>query len=747
MKFFTVSRLSLSVAAAFWSGTLLANDATDIGSIQVKGAPLGEGMMIQEESAKSRSTVTKEAMDKMPATGNAIDKLKYTAGLNVSSNDSTGLSGIDYTMRGMSNDQIGLSVDGIPMNDSGSYSVYANQLGDAENLEQIFVTQGSSEMNGPHIGSSGGNIGLVTKRPAKEFGGFIKQTFGSNNLSKSLIRLETGLHDGFSSWLSYSYTDADKWRGKGATRSNKLEWNGLYEDDNGNSSNLLVKYNKQDMNNYNTLSKSTFLNQGRYVDYPTTPEYNSRGQLSRYYKINRNPFESLNLTFTQKLQLRDNLSLTLQPYYYWGNGGSFSGQSAYTLSSTTTDKSGSYDLSNLSSNTYYRPSWTETWRPGITNTLKWDLNDQHSLDMGYWFERARQRQTQPYIGIQADGNPIDISGKPNGSHLVKDANGKVIQGRNQFTVTPVHKFWLQDTWFVSPDWTFTGGLAWQHVKRDGYDLGSLNSVEEKKARTYKEFLPSFSAAYKINPENQVFYSLTRNMRTPPNYVLYNLGDSINTKPELSWNHELGWRFQGQDVMLSTSLFYIAFTDRQISSRNVDGEYEMINAGKVENKGIETELSGKLPHNFNYFASYTYTDSKQRDDISTNGSTLPTTGKRSANTPKNMLNLGVGYDDSRYYAGINGRYTGAFYGDMTNDEKIGGRTVVDLNAGIHLPVDKKIIKSATLRFNVNNVFDKEYLDSARTVVFNAAAHNGVRASTPYYNVGEERTFSVSLDATF
>ncbi|MGL9735774.1 MAG: TonB-dependent receptor domain-containing protein [Symbiopectobacterium sp.] len=169
--------------------------------------------------------------------------------------------------------------------------------------------------------------------------------------------------------------------------------------------------------------------------------------------------------------------------------------------------------------------------------------------------------------------------------------------------------------------------------------------------------------------------MTSNMRMPPNYVLYNLGDSINTKPELSWNYELGWRFQGQDVMLSTSLFYIAFTDRQIFSRNVDGEYEMINAGKVENKGIEAELSGKLPHNFNYFASYTYTYTKQRDDIVTNGSTLPTTGKRSANTPKNMLNLGVGYDDSCYYAGIHGRYTGAFYGDMTNNEKIVGEWLI------------------------------------------------------------------------
>ena len=33
--------------------------------------------MVQDDSAKARSTVTKEAMDKMPSAANAIDKLKY----------------------------------------------------------------------------------------------------------------------------------------------------------------------------------------------------------------------------------------------------------------------------------------------------------------------------------------------------------------------------------------------------------------------------------------------------------------------------------------------------------------------------------------------------------------------------------------------------------------------------------------------------------------------------------------------
>ncbi|MEI7221767.1 TonB-dependent receptor [Pectobacterium carotovorum] len=746
MKPFKLSGVCLSVVGALLAGSALAEEATDVGTINVQGQPLGAGLMVQEDSAKSRSTVTKDALDKMPAAGNAIDKLKYTAGLNVSSNDASGLSGVSYTMRGMSADQVGLSSDGIPVNDSGDYAVYPNGMGDPENLEQIFVTQGSSEMDGPHIGASGGNIGLVSHRPAKEFGGFVKQTFGSNNLSKTFARLETGKHNGFSSWLSYSYTDSDKWRGAGYSRADKVEWNGLYEHENGHSSSLIVKYNQQDTINYSTLSKQQFEQNGRKMDYATTPVYNSRGQISQYYKLNRNNFETLNVTFTQKLQLRDNLALTLQPYYFSTNGGSFGSGSASVLSATS-DRAGNYDLSTLTSNTYYRPSWTETWRPGITTKLKWDISDEHSLDIGYWFERARQRQTQPFIPIKSDGTPVNISGKPGDANQVTDANGNVVQGRNQFTVTPAHKIWIQDTWFFSPEWTFTGGLAYQHVERDGTNLGSLYNVAEKKNKKYHEFLPSFNAAYRINTENQVFYNITRNMRTPPNYVLYNVGDSINTKPELSWNQELGWRFQDEDMLLSASLFFIRFTDRQISSRNAAGDYEMINAGKVENKGLELEWSGKLPHNFNYFAAYTYTDTTQKNNLATGGSQLPTTGKQVANAPKNMLNLGLGYDDGLYYAGVNSRYVGSFYGDMTNDEKIGGRTVFDLSAGVYLPVDKKIVKSATLRFGVNNLFDKEYLDSARSVSFNSRSYNGVSAGTPFYNVGEERTFSASLEATF
>lgn len=153
---FTRIHLAL-VAASMGHGVAMADTSgTDVGVIGVQGkATAGGGYMVHEDSIKGRSTVTKEALDKQTATGNAIDKLKYTPGLNISSEDATGLGSFRFTMRGLNSDQAGMSIDGMPINDSGNYALYANLLGDPENIEQIFVTQGSSEADGPHIGSSG----------------------------------------------------------------------------------------------------------------------------------------------------------------------------------------------------------------------------------------------------------------------------------------------------------------------------------------------------------------------------------------------------------------------------------------------------------------------------------------------------------------------------------------------------------------------------------------------------------------
>ncbi|WP_321851337.1 TonB-dependent receptor [Pseudomonas paraveronii] len=757
---FTRIHLAL-VAASMGHGMVMADTGdSDVGTIGVQGkATAGGGYMVQEESIKGRSTITKEALDKQTATGNAIDKLKYTPGLNISSEDATGLSGFRFTMRGLNSDQVGMSVDGMPINDSGNYALYSNLLGDPENIDQIFVTQGSSEADGPHIGSSGGNIGIVTIRPTKETGAFVKQTVGSNATRKTFARLNTGEVNGLSNWLSASHTEGQMWRGSGAVRADKVEWNSFFDAGNGNTANLILKYHEQDNNSYSQLTKSQFQQNGRKFDpYPATPTVGSNGKLNSYYALAQNPFQTFTGVLNTQFKLADNLALSVIPYYYWGNGSGV-GSSSYALNRGS-NAGGVFDLGNLptaaqynadgSSTTgvYYRPSRTQTWRPGITTKLNWDLGD-HSLQFGYWYERARQSQTQPFIALKSNGKPTDTW--PDGDAVV-DANGNTVQGRDRFTVTPAQKVWAQDTWYINPDWTLVAGLAYMNVKRDGTNNGSLTEQPEKRHQTYNKLLPNAGLKYQLDERDQLFYSLSRNMRIPQNYVLYDKGvDSINSKPETSWNHELGWRFTGDDMTVAATLFYMQFKDRQVSSKDINGDYADINAGSVNNSGLELEWSGLLPQHFNYYTSYTYTKAEQQDDLTVYNAgkaiLLPTSGKQFANVPKNMLAANIGYDDGRFYGTFGGKYTSKLYGDLTNDEAISGRTVFNAGAGIYLPVDKKVVKDATLRLNVDNLFDKKYLDGVYTTKTNAASYSGFRDGDPAYIVGLERTVTVSLEANF
>ena len=435
------------------------------------------------------------------------------------------------------------------------------------------------------------------------------------------------------------------------------------------------------------------------------------------------------------------------------------GSSSYALNRGS-NQGGVFDLGNLptaaqynadgSSTTgvYYRPSRTQTWRPGITTKLNWDLGD-HSLQFGYWYERARQSQTQPFIALKNSGKPSDTW--PDGDAVV-DANGNTVQGRDRFTITPAQKVWAQDTWYINPDWTLVAGLAYMNVKRDGTNHGSLTEQAEKRNQTYNKLLPNVGLKYQLDERDQLFYSLSRNMRIPQNYVLYDKGlDSINSKPETSWNHELGWRFTGDDMTVAATLFYMQFKDRQVSSKDINGDFADINAGAVNNSGLELEWSGLLPNHFNYYTSYTYTKAEQQDDLTVYNAgkaiVLPTSGKQFANVPKNMLAANIGYDDGRFYGTFGGKYTSKLYGDLTNDEAISGRTVFNAGAGIYLPVDKKVVKDATLRLNVDNLFDKKYLDGVYTTKTNAATYGGFRDGDPAYIVGLERTVTVSLEANF
>src|SRR5438067_1450147 len=191
-------------------------------SVVITGKKVGMGLMVTEDAPRTRSTVTAEELEKQRPTGNAYQALEMMPSVNSYNYDATGLFGGGMTMRGFNSDQLGATINGAPVNDSGNFAVYPQEYVDQENTCSEYVTQGSSDVDAPQVGASGGNFGIRTCNPEDVRRVRWMETIGQLNMHKHYIRFDTGLIlDGKTkAFISYSDASAHKWKGSGEAQRN-----------------------------------------------------------------------------------------------------------------------------------------------------------------------------------------------------------------------------------------------------------------------------------------------------------------------------------------------------------------------------------------------------------------------------------------------------------------------------------------------------------------------------------------------
>ncbi len=281
-------------------------DNVRLGTILIvgEGGKLGAGQMLNEDAVKGRSTVTKAATEKNLATGNPYQALALLPGINTYNHDATGLFGGGLTIRGFNSDQIGVTINGVPVNDSGSFSVFPQEYIDQENLCTQTVSQGSPDVDAPHAGATGGNVSITSCDPEDKQRFRVAQTFGELRLSRTFARFDTGrfADDKAKVFVSLSHTEADKWKGPGSAKKDHLD-TAFRWDLNGDNVILgSVLYNRAVKHNIANLSLVKLNTLGYNYDYSAsfTPGHlpggagpqKETGPTPQYYKLAINPFEN-----------------------------------------------------------------------------------------------------------------------------------------------------------------------------------------------------------------------------------------------------------------------------------------------------------------------------------------------------------------------------------------------------------------------------------------------------------------------
>lgn len=787
MKNFKPTPIALLIGALCSATPLWAQQSapTDVGRIAVEGQPGGSnsGLIAQEDTPKARSSVNRAHIETLSPSSNPYQAIELLPGVNTFSNDATGLFGGGLRVRGANSDQMGFTINGAPVNDSGSFSVYPQEYSDSENLCEIFVTQGSTDTEAPHVGASGGNIGMVTCAPADEYRLRLSQSLGGLNYSKTFLRVDTGKFAGGSAkaFISYSKAKADKFKGPGKADKEHIDFGAEFKPNNSFSASTSFLYNNAVNNNFRTLTKAQIAASGRQLDFSATPPTHltpvaGTAQVEAvpadgYYQFNINPFKNYLWTGKVEYKTSKDTSISAEPYFWYGygtGGGQLAalkeGNANTLLGKGVRDINGDGDA--LDTALVYRSSVTRTYRPGITFKANARL-DNHNILAGYWVERARHIQTQPAVTIDSNGNSAD-RWLENSDLYLRRQSGGIYQGRDQLTVSTGTSLFLQDSINLLQDkLNLQLGVRNSAIKREFNNFaneGFGQGADYSASKTYSKVLPSLGARYALDAQQQIFLNLAGNMKAPGNFIYGGLlsgGTMVNgvltgatmrnpaMEAETSTNLDLGYRYASEAWTFSGSLYYIDFKNRQARAYDpVAGLSIDFNVGDVKTKGFELESGYRLNATWSVYGSLSYTSSKMQSDLRTGAATYEaTSGKQMPDTPEWLSGLSLNYANGPWYGTVDAKFTGKSYSTLVNDESVDAKTLVNSTLGYRF-ADTAFLKKPSIQLNVSNLFNRDSvnINSGSGSLFTTRAL-GAGGTAPAYYVGAPRFISVTLRSDF
>lgn len=745
--------------------------------VQAQSLSLGGGLMSVQTAPKAVSTIGRDAIVKAAPGSNFTQMIASIPGVNASTDDVSGLSDGNYSIRGFASNEIGTTVNGAPINDSGSYAVYATEYGDTENFGDVTVEQGIPDVDQPDSGAAGGHIAWATIDPSHIAGVDFSQSLGSHDYRRTFLRLNTGDTGPVRSWLSYSHNSVDKWRGAGDLNVTKVDGKSIWTIDGDNSISASLQYNRENRNGYYSLGKSDLAAHGYYYDYDKT--YAPGSADAQFYKLHNNPFKSYLVSLDGEFKLSDNLRLSVVPYFQYGDGGSGTGSKFFAESNGTANiyEDANQDLNqdgqvvtgpNGKKALAYGFSHSTTYRPGVIVKFNQDLSEDNSLEYGFWYERPRQEQSQTFgLASFQTGVPNDLWGE---SNYILYPDGQVQKAYNEFTRTEVKQGFVTDTWSPNDQWVFTAGAAYLHVERQGFaceypgNTGGFNvpgfGSGDLKASFHK-VTPTLGIKFSPDDKNQFYYGLGKSFRAPPNSAVFlnTVTGTAPNKPESAWNNDLGYRYYGDRFSASAMLYRSNFNNRTISGTDqATGEPVYTQLGRVKQQGFNGEASFNLAPGWKLYGSYSYTQATVESNLDSGKNGIyPTIGKQLYNTPRNLAYVSVDYDQGPFWASLYGTCRSSIYGDFMNTERAGGYSTLGLNAGYRFSDMASWLRKPFIKINIANITDHRAFTNANNASAFLASNpgggivgpggNALKSSSPYYSLLEPRTFMVTFGASF
>ncbi|MCY1493768.1 putative TonB-dependent receptor BfrD [compost metagenome] len=293
-----------------------------------------------------------------------------------------------------------------------------------------------------------------------------------------------------------------------------------------------------------------------------------------------------------------------------------------------------------------------------------------------------------------------------------------------------------DTIALNEQWDLNLGLRYDWF--DGNSKTYSATHAETGDFTSKDEELSSRAGLVYKPvENGRIYVAWGTSFNPSAEALANNGGGLtanteNLDPEKNETWELGtkWELLGGRLALDGAVFRVEKTDARETM--ADGSTQL--AGKQRVQGVELGLTGHITEQWDVFANYTFLDSETLDAADT-AAGIAREGQALGNTPPRSLNLWTTYElPAGWTLGYGARYV--------SERNVSSSTTAKLDAyWVHnAMIGYRVSEELDLQLNVNNLFDKDYVERVRQ-------QNGTDARSSAIEYGDARSAILTASYSF
>jgi iron complex outermembrane recepter protein len=719
-RFITILLASSAIATSAMAQdatNLPADEAVDNEEIVVFGQ--GETRQVQELSSK-------ELLILAPGTSplKAIEKLPS---VNFQSADPFGTYewSSRVSIRGFNQNQLGFTLDGIPLGDSSYGNNNGLHIGRAiisENIGVTRVSQGSGSIGTQATNNLGGTLEFFSADPSDGFGADANLTYGSENTIRGFGRVNFGEAGGIRGFISGVYHNAEKWKGGGDQRNWQINAKAIIpvgeaEFDAYFSYSDRAEQDYQDLS-LEMINRLGYDHDNYFPDYATAiraaqnifvAPINNRDD--SYYDasgLRKDTLAAYGLT----APLGEGVTFKIKAYYH-DNTGQGTWGTPYVASPNGVPMS-------------VRTTEYDIQRGGVFSSLNAEVGD-HEITVGGWYEHNDFTQARRFYAYESLTNP----GR---DHLEFQRNPFFTQWLFDFN-TDTLQYYVQDK-MTFGDLTVNVGWKGFQVNNES-DPRVQGALAAGKIKSQDWFQPHAGVAYKISDKAELFGGFTQVTRafvssaTSGPFSTTQAGfDALLARglnPEESDTYELGARYNDSVFNGVIGVYYVNFRNRllgvQTGAGIVGNPAILQNVGGVRSIGFEAAGDVRLGGGLTLFASYSYNDATYRDDVVVPGTPptiVPIKGKTVVDTPKHLLRGEIAYDSDSFFGRVGANYMSKRYFTYTNDQSVGSRVLVDATLGYRFDMGWR--SPIELQLNATNLFDKEYVSTIGSNGFGNSGDN-------------------------